>query len=478
MDPQASGGDGKSRKRKSVSPARNESSSSSQSSRNSFFKTHDREYVNSRDAPPGPSRPPQNNAPPQNGSSANSAAPGQRPNPPSNTNFEKYKSLSDITYPFMTDFSEYERCGKIGQGTFGEVFKAKCKKTNRTVALKKILMENEKEGFPITALREIKILYAFDNENVVKLLDICSSKASNFNRYKSTFYLVFEFCEHDLAGLLSNKAVKFKEGETKKLMQQLLNGLFYIHTGKVLHRDMKTSNILINRDGILKIADFGLARAFSHLGTKEKPNRFTNRVVTLWYRPPELLLGERNYTPAIDIWGAGCIMCELWTRSPILQGQNEQHQLQLIGTFCGSITPEVYPDIVNLEPAKHLSLPQNIKRDVKKSLEKHIKDPLALDLLDKIFVVDPSKRLDADGALNHDYFWEDPMPQDLAPKMRSLTQSNFEFTASASRQTQQANAPAHPPHPHPAPGNRAPVHNLNHGRPDAGVKGFFADRVF
>jgi cyclin-dependent kinase 9 len=217
---------------------------------------------------------------------------------------------------------------------------------------------------------------------------------------------------------------------------------------------------------ILKIADFGLARAFSQMGTKEKPNRFTNRVVTLWYRPPELLLGDRNYTPAIDVWGAACIMCELWTRSPILQGQNEQHQLQLITQFCGSITPEVYPDVINLELYKTLDLPKDVRRNLKDRLVRHIKDPLALDLIDKLFTVNPVTRPDCDVALNHDYFWSDPMPQLLNQKMRLLTSSNFEFTANSSRQQQQQA------------GNRAPSQAMVHNNGPPGGGGFFRDRVF
>lgn len=165
-------------------------------------------------------------------------------------------------------------------------------------------MENEKEGFPITALREIKILQLLKHENVVNLIEICRTK-SNQSKSKATFYLVFDFCEHDLAGLLSNVNVKFSLGEIKKAVQQLLNGLFFIHSNKILHRDMKAANILITRKGGLKLADFGLARAIS-MG-KGSSNRYTNRVVTLWYRPPELLLGERNYGPPVDLWGAGCM---------------------------------------------------------------------------------------------------------------------------------------------------------------------------
>lgn len=166
------------------------------------------------------------------------------------------------------------------------------------------------------------------HENVVNLIEICRTKATTNNRYRSTFYLVFDFCEHDLAGLLSNINVKFSLGEIKKVMQQLLNGLYYIHSNKVkwifrifskysdakgiilhrklfifvifqiLHRDMKAANVLITKNGILKLADFGLARAFS-ISKNGQPNRYTNRVVTLWYRPP----GKTVLMKGVDLHG-------------------------------------------------------------------------------------------------------------------------------------------------------------------------------
>lgn len=161
-------------------------------------------------------------------------------------------------------------------GTFGEVFKARHRRSRRLVALKKVLMENEKEGFPITALREIKILQLLKHENVINLIEICRT-ASNSPNYKATFYLVFDFCEHDLAGLLSSN-VKFSLGDRKKVMQQLLNGLYFVHKQKILHRDMKAANILITKTGVLKLADFGLARAVSELRS-DAQIRYTNRFV-------------------------------------------------------------------------------------------------------------------------------------------------------------------------------------------------------
>lgn len=210
-------------------------------------------------------------------------------------------------------------------------------------------------------------------------------------------------------------------------MNQLLNGLYYIHSNNVLHRDMKAANILITKNGTLKLADFGLARAFSK--NRGQPNRYTNRVVTLWYRPPELLLGERNYGPPIDMWGAGCIMAELWTRSPIMQGSTEQHQLNLISQLCGSITPEVWPGVEALDMYSKLELPKSQKRKVKDRLKPYVRDQYALDCLDKLLTLDPKQRIDADNALNHDFFWTDPMPIDLGKMLSQHTTSMFEFLA-------------------------------------------------
>ncbi|KAJ9596503.1 hypothetical protein L9F63_012486, partial [Diploptera punctata] len=180
----------------------------------------------------------------------------------------------------------------------------------------------------------------------------------------------------------------------------------------------------LQKNGILKLADFGLARAFS---ANKNVKRYTNRVVTLWYRPPELLLGERNYGPPIDLWGAGCIMAEMWTRKPILQGNTEQQQLTFISQLCGSMTPEVWPGVESLELYNKMVLPRGFKHQVKKSLETYVTDPLACDLLDKLLVLDPSKRYDSDSALEHDFFWTDPMPCDLSKMLAQHTRSMFEY---------------------------------------------------
>lgn len=331
----------------------------------------------------------------------------------------------DYTYPFCNDVSKYEIIFKIGQGTFGEVFKARedCP-GGKVVALKKILMDNEQEGFPITALREIKILQLLKHENIVSLHEICRSKAQAMRKFKPSIFLVFEFCEHDLAGLLKNSEITFQPSEKKKIAHQLFNGLHYIHKNKILHRDMKTANILITRNGVLKLADFGLARAFSFRDRV----KYTNRVVTLWYRPPELLLGEREYGPEVDMWGAGCIVAELWTGTPLMQGNTEQEQLNLICNLCGSITPEVWPGVTKLDLYRNMQLPDNKVRKIKERLRHFARDSHALDLLDKLFILDPSKRANSEDALDHDFFWTDPMPaENLTETLSKLRTSNFDM---------------------------------------------------
>ena len=300
-----------------------------------------------------------------------------------------YSTLStqyqdNYEFPYCQDINKYDKQMKIGQGTFGEVFYAKCRRTRKAVALKKVKMELEKEGFPITALREIRILQLLRHENVVRLYEICRSKPTLYNRERGSIYMVFEFCEHDLAGLLSNPEVKFPLEEIKDIIRQLFHAISYLHKNNVLHRDMKASNIFITREGKLKLGDFGLARAIA--ASKLQPAKYTNRVVTLWYRAPELLLGDRNYSFPIDLWGVGCIMAEMWIRSPILQGTAEQHQLTLISCLCGSINTRVWPDVERLELFSKVVLKEETRKVVERLTPK-VGNRYAVDLIDKLLVL-------------------------------------------------------------------------------------------
>ncbi|VVC45087.1 Protein kinase domain,Protein kinase-like domain,Protein kinase, ATP binding site,Serine/threonine- [Cinara cedri] len=342
---------------------------------------------------------------------------------------EQAKYLENFKFPLLpTSEDTYTKIAKIGQGTFGEVYKAIKKLTQPVehVAMKKILMENEKDGFPITALREIKLLKKIEHKNVVNLLLISTNNLDSRKISRTEFHLIFEFCEHDLAGLLANTNLKFNLAEIKDVIQQLLNGLYFIHLNKILHRDIKSANLLITKNGVLKIADFGLARAFSDVIVKRN-HKYTNRVVTLWYRPPELLLGANIYGPPIDLWGVGCIMAEMWTRCPILRGNSEQSQLLAITELCGSITVDIWPKVTDLNLFNTMELPIGQKRKVKECLKPYVEDPNCLDLLDKLLTLDPDQRIDAHGALDHICFWSKPMPGGLGNAISRLQTSNYEF---------------------------------------------------
>lgn len=338
-------------------------------------------------------------------------------------------------YPYCHDVDEkYVKISRIGKGTFGEVFRAKHKDPNehKEVALKKILMDNEQEGFPITAIREIRILSSYKDENVINLIEVCRSRTEVNG--KAISYLVFDFCHHDLAGLIQEAHDKIRSlPNIKCIVKQLLEGLHKLHTNRIIHRDMKSSNILITKDGELKIADFGLARPYS---LDEKNRKYTNRVVTLWYRPPELLLGERNYACAVDLWGVGCIMSELFTKEPLMKGTSEQDQLRLIATLLGPICPAVWPGVVDLPMYSRLERLINNDRfrdNLQPRMKRSTQNKHALDLLKKLLILDPSKRIDANSALDHDFFWDEREltadKKELAESLSSISQSQFEFTA-------------------------------------------------
>jgi cyclin-dependent kinase 12/13 len=215
---------------------------------------------------------------------------------------------------------------------------------------------------------------------------------------------------------------------------RLLSGLHYCHKNNILHRDIKGSNILINNDGVVKIADFGLARST----TQESASMLTNRVITLWYRPPELLLGATKYGPEVDLWSVGCIFAELVTGKPILPGKNESEQLDLIFRLCGAPSEEIWPGCTKLPWFQMFKPDRPHRRRLLEFLKSSPAD--VQDLCDKLLNLDPSKRITAEGALLHDYFFNEPKPSE--PGELQKYEASHEFQTKKRRQDARAKAEA------------------------------------
>lgn len=296
----------------------------------------------------------------------------------------------------------------IGSGTYGKVFKGLNAYTKKLVALKKIRMEGERDGFPVTAVREIKLLQSLKHPNIVNLQEVMVEKDDCF--------MVFEYLSHDLTGLLNHPTFKLDAGQKKHLAMQMFEGLDYLHKRGVLHRDIKAANILVSSDGILKLADFGLARFYA----KRHQLDYTNRVITIWYRSPELLLGETQYGPAVDIWSAACVMVEIFTRHAIFPGDGgEINQLDKIYAVLGTPNKQEWPALVDM-PWFELLRPGYRKPNVFEEKYKDRLTPAAFDLLAAMLRYDPAKRLTAAEVLEHPYFKEEQPPPKQATELQNL----------------------------------------------------------
>jgi len=286
----------------------------------------------------------------------------------------------------------YQKIEKVGEGTYGVVYKAKDMSSGQVVALKKIRLEAEDEGVPSTAIREISLLKELKDDNVVRLLDIVHADQK--------LYLVFEFLDVDLKRYIEtgNQIGKpITASIVKKFTHQLNLGLLYCHSHRILHRDLKPQNLLIDQRNNLKLADFGLARAFGI------PMRtYTHEVVTLWYRAPEVLLGSRHYSTAIDMWSVGCIFAEMSMAGiPLFPGDSEIDQIFKIFRILGTPNEEVWPN-VSVLPDYKPTFPQWSSQDLGRIVTRV--DELGMDLLKRSLTYDAAKRISAKRALQHPYF--------------------------------------------------------------------------
>ncbi len=317
---------------------------------------------------------------------------------------KRLKTRPTLSADFAESTSVYYRKpgneSVVGSGTYGKVFKAIHVYTKELAALKKIRMDGEKDGFPVTAIREIKLLQSLKHDNVVCLQEVMVEHNDCF--------MVFEYLSHDLTGLLNHPSFKLEHAHKKHLGKQLFEGLNYLHRRGVLHRDIKAANILVSNTGQLKLADFGLARFFAKRG---KPD-YTNRVITIWYRSPELLLGETQYGPAVDIWSAACVMIEIFTKHAIFPGDGgEINQLDKIYNVLGTPTRSEWPGLVEMAWFELLRPTERRANTFAEKYQERL-TPAAFELLQTMFLYDPAYRPTAGDVLEHPYFTtEDPIPR-------------------------------------------------------------------
>ncbi|KAG9508579.1 Cyclin-dependent kinase 16 [Fragariocoptes setiger] len=305
---------------------------------------------------------------------------------------ERRQSLSEIGFGQP---STYEKQHTLGAGTYSIVYKGISRLTNMSVALKEIKFEQE-EGVPFTAIREVSLLKELRHNNIVTLHDLIYTDVS--------LTMVFEYVERDLSKYLSDYRYHIPAKNVMLFMFQLLRGLEYCHRRSILHRDIKPQNILISENGLLKLADFGLARA------KSVPTKtFTNEVVTLWYRPPDVLLGSTEYNSSIDIWGVGCIFFEMAAGQTLFRGGNMREQLFRIFEITGTPNESSWPGISSNEAFKALKCPRFQAQDLSSYLSRLCVE--GQQLLQMFIQCDPKLRISAQQAMRHEYF--EPLPDGI-----------------------------------------------------------------
>lgn len=349
----------------------------------------------------------------------------------------------------------FRKCGRVGEGTYGVVYKAEDRqKPGDFVALKRCIAHHEaSDGFPLTALREIQSLRLLQQHpHVISLrADIGMVAVS-----KNDVFLVFEYCEHDLAQLLdyhyhkqqrhynqkhpqkkpclvtSAKPGGFKsplrESHVKTLMKHLLSAIECIHSHRLIHRDIKVSNLLYTASGHLKLADFGLSRSLpAQSAATEEGYHLTANVVSLWYRAPELLLGSKTYGQAIDLWSAACCFAELLQGYPLWMGKTEDEQMDSIFHTIGYPTAESWPRFPEMPLVKagtvSLTAPNAALASSMPLLDSFsFLSSSGLLLLTYMLHYDTHQRWSATKALESPYFTSEPLPTPPSdmPKFKSL----------------------------------------------------------
>ena len=285
-------------------------------------------------------------------------------------------------------------------GTYGVVYRAKDKESGEIVALKRLKMDMEKEGFPITSLREISTLLKARHENVVGVKEIVVG-----SNHLDKIYLVMEYVDRDLKSMMDSQNVPFTITQVKSILYQLISAIAHLHANWILHRDLKTSNLLVSKEGVLKVGDFGLAREY---GSPLKD--YTPLVVTLWYRAPELLLQAGRYSYPVDNWSIGCIFAELVTFKPLFQGKSEIEQLNLIFKELGTPSEKIWPGYEKLPVVQKVQFTEYPYNSLHNRLGRRLGET-GFSLLNRFLTYYPEKRVTAEVAL------EDPFFDSILPKI-------------------------------------------------------------
>lgn len=297
----------------------------------------------------------------------------------------------------------YDIIAEIGKGTYGEVYKVRDKHTNAILALKKINILQPFDGFPLNTIREIKILQSQNHENVIGLRAIVDSST------EERVYLAFDYCEFDLYGLLYYSGeTLLTEKHIACYIKQILLALKVCNDCNIVHRDLKPANIFITRNNILKLGDFGLARKI----VEERDARYTSNVITLYYRPPELLFGCQIYAYEVDIWSVGCIIYEMITKKYLFQSERAIEaknltisQLKSIFTICGIPDSKEWPEITKLDKDQLFisqgPKPSHLLEHLQNTIPPEFSD--AIDLLVQMLQLNPSKRISAEKAHMHPF---------------------------------------------------------------------------
>ncbi|XP_058152991.1 cyclin-dependent kinase 14 isoform X1 [Dasypus novemcinctus] len=321
----------------------------------------------------------------------------------------RHSSPSSPTSPKFGKADSYEKLEKLGEGSYATVYKGKSKVNGKLVALKVIRLQEE-EGTPFTAIREASLLKGLKHANIVLLHDIIHTK--------ETLTLVFEYVHTDLCQYMDKHPGGLHPENVKLFLFQLLRGLSYIHQRYILHRDLKPQNLLISDTGELKLADFGLARA------KSVPSHtYSNEVVTLWYRPPDVLLGSTEYSTCLDMWGVGCIFVEMIQGVAAFPGMKDiQDQLERIFLVLGTPNEDTWPGVHSLPHFKPERFTLYSSKNLRQAWNKLSYVNHAEDLASKLLQCSPKNRLSAQAALSHEYF------SDLPPRLWELTDMSSIFT--------------------------------------------------